>query len=95
MDSRLPSVGEGAPQALLIGRIAPAARKQKASKSTFLLTDSSTNKAISVTVWETEHDMLAGEASGYLKGQIEAASTFAAPPTAGHRQLSIHGALVP
>ena len=76
--------------------IAPAAKQQKGNKGAFLLTDSSTNKAISIAVWETEQDMLAGEASGYLKEQIaKAAPTFAAPPTTEHFQVSVARGLAP
>ena len=70
--------------------IAPIAKEQKGNKGAFLLTDSDTNKAISIAVWETEEDMLAGEASDYLKEQIaRAAATFAAPPTTEHFQVSV------
>jgi heme-degrading monooxygenase HmoA len=47
-----------------------AARKQKGFKGAQLLTDSTTGKAYSITQWETEADMKAGEASGYYQEQI-------------------------
>ena len=47
-----------------------AAKKQHGFKSAQLLTDSTTGKAYSITQWETEADMKAGEASGYYQEQI-------------------------
>ncbi len=50
--------------------VIPAAKKQHGFKGALLLTDASTGKAISITEWETEADMKAGEASGYYQEQI-------------------------
>ena len=50
--------------------IEPAAKGQKGFVKMHLLTDPATSKFITITIWETEHDMLAGESSGYLKEQI-------------------------
>ena len=50
--------------------VIPAAKKQHGFKSALLLTDSTSGKAFSVTEWETEADMKAGEASGYYQEQI-------------------------
>jgi heme-degrading monooxygenase HmoA len=70
--------------------IVPAAREQKGFKGAFLLTNPNTNKFISITLWETEADMMAGEASGYLKEQLDkAAATFAGPPTTEHFEVSV------
>ena len=70
--------------------IAPAAKKQQGNKGACLLTDSTTGKFISISFWETEAAMAAGEASGYLKEQIaKAAPTFAGPPTSERFEISV------
>ena len=50
--------------------VIPAAKKQHGFKGAMLLTDSTTGKGYSITEWETEADMKAGEASGYYQEQI-------------------------
>ena len=50
--------------------IAPATQEQKGFKGVFFLVNRDTNKFMSVTLWETEADMAAGEASGYLQQQV-------------------------
>jgi heme-degrading monooxygenase HmoA len=47
-----------------------------------LLTDPDTHKFISITIWETENDMVAGESSGYLQEQLNRiVPLFVGPPT--------------
>ncbi len=65
--------------------IIPAAEKQKGFKSVNLLTDPDTNKFISITIWETENDMLSSEASGYLQKQLDRIEAlFVGPPSIQH-----------
>ena len=45
--------------------VVPAANQLPGSKGLRLLTDATTGKCISISLWETEADMEAGEASGY------------------------------
>jgi len=60
--------------------VVPAAKKQKGFVSMNLLTDSDTNKFISITFWETENDMIASESSGYLQEQLgKIAALFVGP----------------
>ena len=60
--------------------IVPAGKEQKGFKGALFLTDSKTNKAISISLWETEDDMKRGEASGYLQEQVDKlAPTFDTP----------------
>ncbi len=69
--------------------VVPAAKEQK-FKGIFLLTNTDTNKGISITLWETEADMKAGEASGYLNEQIaKLAHAFAGPPTTERYEVSV------
>jgi len=69
--------------------IAPAAKQQKGFKGLATLIDRSTGKGMTITLWETEADMLAGEASGYLKEQYAKAPAMAAPPTTEHYEVAV------
>ena len=62
--------------------VIPAAKKQKGFSGAMLLTDPVTGKGISITLWETEADQKASEASGYVAQQLgKLASVLAGPPT--------------
>ncbi|MCH8062344.1 MAG: antibiotic biosynthesis monooxygenase [Chloroflexi bacterium] len=50
--------------------VIPAAKEQKGFHDALLFTDSATGRAVSITIWETEEDLLAGQASGYYQEQI-------------------------
>jgi heme-degrading monooxygenase HmoA len=50
--------------------IVPAAQEQAGFQGIFLLTNPETGKGISVSLWDSEADMVAGEASGYYQAQI-------------------------
>ena len=50
--------------------VIPAAKQQKGFKGAYFLTDPATGKGMSLTLWETEQDMKAGESSDYLQQQI-------------------------
>ena len=70
--------------------IAPAAKQQKGFKGLATLIDRTTSKGITISLWETEADMLAGEASGYLKEQYaKAMPTLAGPPTTEHYEVAV------
>ena len=61
--------------------IIPAAKQQKGFSGAMLLTDPVTGKGISITLWETEADQKASEASGYVAQQLgKLASVLAGPP---------------
>jgi heme-degrading monooxygenase HmoA len=67
-----------------------AAKEQNGFKNAMLLTDPETGKFISITLWETEADMAAGEASGYYQEQIaKFGALFASPPTMEHYEVSV------
>jgi len=69
--------------------VAPVAKKQKGFKSMNLLTDQETNKFISITIWESENDMVASESSGYLQEQLgKIADIFVGPPSVQHYSVS-------
>jgi heme-degrading monooxygenase HmoA len=70
--------------------IVPAMHKQSGFKGTTFLTNKDTNTVVSISLWETEADMQAGEASGYLQTQFaKAAHLFAAPPANAHYEVRV------
>lgn len=73
--------------------IIPAAKQQKGFISLMLLTDRNrdTGRAISVGLWETEADLIANEASGYLQEQFaKCEGVFAAPPVHEVYEVTVH-----
>jgi heme-degrading monooxygenase HmoA len=72
------------------GIVVPAARQQRGYRGKLLFLSRDAQKAISITLWETERDMLAGETSGYLQAQFSGLeSFFSEPPTAEHYEVSV------
>ncbi len=70
--------------------IVPAAKEQKGFKGANLYTDNQTGKFISITLWETEDDMVAGDSSGYLQEQIgKVAAFFTTPPKVEQYTVSV------
>ena len=70
--------------------VEPAAKEQKGFKGMHLLTDPDTRKFISITIWENENDMLAGETSGYLQEQLDKiVALFVGPPSIQHYIVSV------
>jgi heme-degrading monooxygenase HmoA len=62
--------------------VIPAAKQQKGFKGAMFLSDPATGKGMSITIWDTEEDLKAGESSGYFKEQIaKFAPLLAGPPT--------------
>jgi len=51
--------------------VVPAAREQDGFKNAHLFTNPETGKYISITVWQTEEDMVSGDQSGYLQEQLD------------------------
>ena len=48
----------------------PAAEQQQGNTGAILLLDMESGRGVSITFWDTEEHMIAGEASGYLQDQI-------------------------
>ena len=72
--------------------IITTAEKQKGFKDIILLTNTKTNKVMSISVWETEADMKAGENSGYLREKIAsvaATCTFEGTPVTEYYEVGI------
>ncbi len=62
--------------------VMPAAKQQKGFSGALFLSDPNTGKGMSITLWETEADLKAGEGSGYLKEQIaKFGPLLVGPPT--------------
>jgi len=77
-------------------RLGPAAKEQKGFVSMHLLTDPDTSKFISITIWQSEEDMLGSESSGYLQKQLEKIiPLFVGPPTVQHYVVSGQTVLPP
>jgi heme-degrading monooxygenase HmoA len=70
--------------------VVPAAQAQPGFQGAQLLTDRHADTAISVTYWESEAAMVAGETSGYYQEQIRKVSAlFASPPDRQHYDVSV------
>ena len=75
----------------LYNTVVSAAKGQKGFQGAYLMTDASSGKALSITVWESEADMLAGESSsGYYQEQIaKFGSLTTGTPNLDHYELSV------
>lgn len=70
--------------------VVPVAKQQKGFQGAYLMTDAATGKGLSITVWETESDMVDGERSGYYQEQIARfGSLFSGAPVTDHYELSV------
>jgi heme-degrading monooxygenase HmoA len=50
--------------------VAPACKAQKGFKGLYLFSNAKANKSMTITLWETEADMNAAEASGFYQAQV-------------------------
>ena len=50
--------------------VVPAAKQQKGFKGLYLLNDRKTGKGLTISLWDTEADMTAGETSGFYQQQV-------------------------
>ncbi len=62
--------------------ILPAMQKQAGFLGTTSLVNEAENKVISISLWATEADMQASEASGYLQAQMVKVAPFVTAPLA-------------
>ena len=61
--------------------IVPACKTQKGFKGLYMLNDPKTMKGMTISLWETEADMRAAEASGFYMQQVaKVKDVLAAPP---------------
>ncbi len=70
--------------------LVPAIKAQKGYQGSYLMTDASSGKALAISVWETEADMLASESdSGYLPEALtKFAGLLGGSPEFEHYELS-------
>jgi heme-degrading monooxygenase HmoA len=79
-------------EAIAISRdqILPIARTQKGFKGYLLLSNPKTGKGITVTLWETEADMIANEKSKYYDGVLgKVRQLFAGAPVTEHYEVAV------
>ena len=77
-------------EAIRIYRDVVSGAPQKGFKGAYLLTDGNSGKSISVTLWETEADMLATETSGWWRQQIDKfAPVTAGAPLREHYEVGV------
>ena len=61
--------------------VVPAAKQQKGFIGIYGLGDRSTGKSMTISLWETEADMKACEASGYYQQQVAKFKDIVSGPT--------------
>jgi quinol monooxygenase YgiN len=70
--------------------VVPAAQQQPGFRSTQLITDRASGMGMSITVWETEANLHASEASGYYQEQIaKFAPLLTTPPVREVYEISV------
>jgi heme-degrading monooxygenase HmoA len=72
--------------------VVPAAQQQPGFRGGLLLTDRDSGKVIAISLWETEADLAAGEASGYYQAQmakLAGVGFFAGPPVRETYQVAV------
>ncbi len=70
--------------------VLPAAQEQAGFQGAWLLTNKETGKGISITVWDSEASMKAGESSGYFQAQLgKFGAYFAGPPSTETYEVSV------
>jgi quinol monooxygenase YgiN len=56
--------------------VVPAAKQQRGYRSTTLIIDRASGKGMAITVWDSEADLQASEASGYYQEQLAKFAPF-------------------
>ena len=75
---------------IYLDSVLPFAKQQKGCQGVYMLTDRNTGKGISITLWDTEADMTAGESSGDYQQQLaKFKDTFGAPPVREAYEVSV------
>jgi heme-degrading monooxygenase HmoA len=73
-------------------RVIPAAREQEGFRGALMLTDSATGEGLSISLWNSEEDMHASEASGFYHRKLgELESFFISTPVRKHYEVSAQG----
>ncbi len=70
--------------------VVPAAKEEQGFRGALLLTDQDTGEGVSISVWESEDDMHASEASGYYHRKLDQLDAlFISPPVRKHYEVSL------
>ncbi len=73
-------------------RVLPAAREQQGFRGALMLTDTGTGEGLSITLWGSEDDMHASEASGFYHRKLsELDALFISTPVRKHYEVSAQG----
>jgi heme-degrading monooxygenase HmoA len=71
--------------------VLPAAQSQQGFKGALVLGDRATGQGMSITLWDSEGDMAAGESSGYYREQLaKFGKIFAGQPDLKHYEVFLH-----
>ena len=74
---------------LIRDSVLPAAQQQQGFKGILSLIDRATGKGITITLWETEADMKAGETGYYQEQLAKFAQFFTSAPTREGYEVSV------
>ena len=70
--------------------VLPAAKEERGFRGALMLTDPYTGEGISITLWESEEDMDASEASGFYHRKLDALERlFVSAPVRKHYEVSV------
>jgi heme-degrading monooxygenase HmoA len=73
-------------------RVVPAASEQGGFRGALMLTDPDTGEALSISLWDSEEDMHASEASGFYHRKLdELDALFISTPVRKHYEVSAQG----
>jgi heme-degrading monooxygenase HmoA len=74
------------------GWVVPAARGQEGFRGALMLTDPDTGEGLSISLWNSEEDMHASEASGFYHRKLsELDDLFISTPVRKHYEVSAQG----
>jgi heme-degrading monooxygenase HmoA len=70
--------------------VVPACKQQNGFKGLYVLTDRKSGKGLTISLWETEADMTAAEASGFYQQQVaKFKDVLAGPPVKEAYEVSV------
>jgi len=70
--------------------VVPVLKQQPGYRSTLLLNDRASGKGVAISVWETQQDLQASEASGFYQEQLaKFAPLLSAPPVREVFELAV------
>ena len=74
------------------GSVVPAAKEERGFRGALMLVDPYTGEAVSMSLWESEEDMRASEASGFYHRKLDQLDgLFISTPVRKHYEVSAQG----